>query len=176
MVSSAVFGERYLSKAGGVFDSEDEAREVARKIGDQTSVTVEQVEVVDPHDPEVDRKLEPESTGIAYTLVKSHVTLGILGILAGLGLGLLLVFFGGRIFATSPYYTTIVAAGLGAMGGLILGGLVSIRPDHDPLLLEVQRAAKEGRWAVVVHVRDEDEKHAVEAVLKEHAKEIKETL
>ncbi len=176
MALSAIFGERYLSKAGGVFDSEEEAREVARRIGDRTTVTSGQVEVVNPHDPQVGRKLEPETTGIAYTLAKSHITLGFAGAVVGVLVGLLLVFFGGQAFATSPYYTTIVAAAFGATAGLLLGGLVSIRPDHDPLITEVQRAAKQGRWAVVVHARDEDEKRAVEAVLKERAEDVKETL
>ncbi len=176
MALSAIFGERYLSKAGGVYDSEEEAREVARRIGDRTSVRDEQVKVVNPHDRQVGRKLEPESTGIAYTLVKSHVTLGIIGAVVGLLVGLLLVSFGGQMFATSPSYTTIVAAAVGAIAGLLLGGLASIRPDHDLLITEVQRAAKQGRWAVVVHARDEDEKRAVEAVLKERAEDVKKTL
>lgn len=176
MATSAIFGERYLSKVGAVFDSEEAARKAARKVTDETAVDSARVKVVEPHDAEAGRKLEPENLGIAYTLVKSHISLGVIGAVVGALVALVLVLSGIQAFADSPYYTFGVAAAFGAIGGMILGGLVSIRPDHDRVISEVRRAAREGRWSVVVHARDEAEKREVKNVLEDRSGEVRRTL
>lgn len=39
----------------------------------------------------------------------------------------------------------------GTMFGLMVGGFLTIRPDHEAVIGPVREAMKEGRWAVVVH-------------------------
>ena len=176
MATSAIFGERYQSKVSGIFDAEEAARGAARDVVEATTVTQDRVKVVGPGDPQAARKVEPESLGIAYTLVKSHISLGVLGVVAGLLIALVLLLVGVSPFAASPYYTIGVAMAFGGIGGLILGGLVSIRPDDTRLMAAVRRATGEGRWAVVVHARNAEEKRDSAAVLERLADESRRTL
>ena len=39
----------------------------------------------------------------------------------------------------------------GTMFGLMVGGLLTIRPDHEAVIAPVREGVKSGRWAVVVH-------------------------
>ena len=176
MATSAIFGERYLSKIGAVFDSECLARKAAREVMVQTAVRADQISFVRPHDNHVGRKLEPENLGIAATLVKSHLALGVAGAAIGIVAACLLVF--GRIppFSAAPYYTFGVTLFLGLTAGLLLGGLFALRPDHVGLITRIQDAARAGRWALVVHVRNEDEKANVGKILEHWDEEVTRTL
>lgn len=148
---SLLFGEHSLSKVAGVFDQADEARAVANELLRDGALEAEQVKVVSPDDPAVERKLEPEQAGIARTLIHAHIALGIAGLIAGLVVAATLLLLGVDFARSSPYYTVILAAAFGTVGGLMLGGFVSLRPDHDVLINKVEDAAHHGHWAVVVH-------------------------
>jgi len=39
----------------------------------------------------------------------------------------------------------------GGLIGLLLGGLLTARPDHVRVIATVRRAIRKGRWAVVIH-------------------------
>jgi|GEM_PF-3395538 len=39
----------------------------------------------------------------------------------------------------------------GGLIGLLLGGLLTARPDHVRVITTVRRAIRRGRWAVVIH-------------------------
>ena len=41
--------------------------------------------------------------------------------------------------------------------GLILGGLVTLRPDHELLINRVKEGLRMGRWVVVVHPTNPDQ-------------------
>ncbi|MGA7951452.1 MAG: hypothetical protein WCA45_15005 [Thiobacillaceae bacterium] len=148
---SILFGEHSLSKVAGVFDEAEEARAVADEIMREGALGAEQVRLVGPEDPAVERKLEPEQAGIARTLIRSHIALGIVGLIVGLVVAAALLLSGVEFARASPYYTVIITAGFGAVVGMMFGGLVSLRPDHDVLITEVEEAARQGHWAVVVH-------------------------
>jgi hypothetical protein len=153
MRTLAILGEEFPSKVGAEFASPDEARRAAEQLVKRTGIRARQVRVIEPRDPVMGRKLEPESSGIARTLVRTHTTLGLAGLLVGLVSGSLLVLFAMQPFASSPYYTIGLAAFFGAIAGLLLGGLVSLRPDHDTLITRVEDASRAGRWFVLVHTR-----------------------
>lgn len=157
MTTSAIFGERYLSKVGAVFDSSQDARAAADRLRTEAGIRSVQVRVVEPDDPDMGRKLEPEAAGIAGTLARAHVTLGIAGMVVGLLIAALLVLMDVTAFTWNPWYTFIVMGFFGAIAGLLLGGLVSLRPDHDRLIAWVKEAARGGRWFVLVHARDHAE-------------------
>ena len=148
---SMLFGEHSLSKVAGVFDEGEEARAVAKEILGEGALGADQVKLVGPDDPAVERKLEPEEAGIARTLIHSHIALGIVGLIVGLVVAAALLLSGVTFARASPYYTVIITAGFGAVVGMMFGGLVSLRPDHDVLITEVEEAAHHGHWAVVVH-------------------------
>ena len=56
-----------------------------------------------------------------------------------------------RYITSSPVAAGLVLLFFGAVGGLFLGGLVSLRPDHDPYVLAARDAMDSGRTTVVVH-------------------------
>ncbi len=66
---------------------------------------------------------------------------------------------------SSPFFTVGLAAVFGALGGMMTGGLVSMRPDRALLDTKVEAAVQEGRWAVVVHpVNHGEEERALEVL------------
>lgn len=168
MTASVLFGEKYLSKVGAVFDRGDEAQAAAERVGRESGIQTGQIRVLEPEDPALARKLEPETRGIARTLAKAHITLGTAGLVIGLGIALLLIALGVDAFAGNPWYTVMVFGFFGAIAGLLLGGLVSLRPDHDRLIAWVKSSTQDGHWFVLVHARNHDEerraKHALQAV------------
>jgi hypothetical protein len=169
MKHAGVLGERYVTKVGAVFETADEARRAAELVTSRVGLAPEQVRVVEPGDPRESRKLEPESRGIARTLVQSHLVLGALGAVGGALLAAVLLATEVRAFTASPWITFAWLTAFGAVAGLLLGGLVSLRPDHDPLNMKVEEETRSAsRWAIVVHVRD----HATAA----RAREVLESL
>lgn len=166
MTTSALIDEKFPSKVAAAFTSGDDARAAAVQLATETGISEGQIRVVEPNDPALDRKLEPESRGIARTLVKAHVKLGIAGLITGLLIALALVMSDLELFNSSPFYTFGLAGGFGAVGGMLLAGLVSLRPDHDRLIMRVQEAARHGRWFVLVHARDHAEERKARDALK----------
>lgn len=163
--ASAFFGEKYLTKVAAVFGDGDQARAAADRVARDAHIASDQIRVLSPDDPAMSRKLEPETRGIARTLARSHITLGIAGLLVGLGAALLLIALDIILFAWNPLYTVIAFGFFGAIAGLLLGGLVSLRPDHDRLIAWVRASAREGQWFVVVHARDHDEERRAKEAL-----------
>lgn len=163
--ASAFFGEKYLTKVAAVFDDGEQARAAAERVVRESGIASEQVRVLRPDDPAMARKLEPETRGIARTLARSHLTLGVAGLLVGLGAALVLIALDFILFTWNPLYTVIAFGFFGAIAGLLLGGLVSLRPDHDRLIAWVRASARDGQWFVLVHARDhQEERRAREAL------------
>lgn len=166
MGTSAIFGEEYLSKVGAEFEDGDQARDAAERVTARGGIDPGQVRIIEPGDPSIDTKLEPESRGIGRTLVAAHVTLGTTGLAIGLAIGLLLILLGIELFVSNPFYTILVFAFFGTIAGLLLGGLVALRPDHDRLISSAKRSERTGRWFVLVHARDRaEEREARQALL-----------
>lgn len=176
MATSAVFGERSLSKVGAVFADAEHARRAASELVSHYGLRSEQVRVVAPGDPGISGKLEPETRGIAVTLLKSHVILGVSGVVVGLMIATALVLSNIAAAASSPFYTFLVFAFFGGIFGMLLGGLIALRPDHDPLITRVMRASRKGRWSVVVHARNHEEEHRAKEALEEMGERVTETL
>jgi hypothetical protein len=173
---SLLFGERSLTTVAALFGQAQDARDAAEHVVKDARLPEKQVKVLGPGDPTMERKLEPEEPGIVHTLIKSHATLGVLGLVVGLAVG------GGLILAqvgwavASPYFTVGLAAIFGAVGGMMTGGLVSIRPDRTLLDTKVETAVQEGRWAVVVHPVNHGEEERVLDVLEHTSGEVVHTL
>jgi hypothetical protein len=173
---SLLFGERSLTTVAALFGQRRDARDAAQDVVHDAHLPETQVRVVGPGDPAVDRVLEPEDRGIANTLVKSHITLGLAGFIVGLTAGAILILAGVGWAVSSPVATLCLAAAFGAVVGLLLGGLVSIRPDRALLDTAVEAAIQKGRWAVIVHPFKRDEEMRALAVLQRSGGEVIRTL
>lgn len=168
MTASAVSGEIFTSKVGAAFGNGKDARTAAESLS-RRGIDAGQVRIVGPDDPAIERKLEPETDGIARTLVRSHVTLGVAGLVAGIAAAFVLIATGVDLFAANPLYAVLVLAFFGTTGGLILGGLITLRPEHDRLIVWATSSARRGRWLVLVHARDGDEQRAAREALQAHS-------
>lgn len=149
-----VLGEASGSKVAAVFAGEAQARDVAAALREALSLGDAQVQVLTPRDRRPGRKLEPESHGIFRTMLRAHAWMGALGLAAGAALFGVLWAVGVPLVANSPMLAAIAILPLSGMLGLMLGGLVTLRPDHDPYIVQVLEALGEGRCAVVVHAFD----------------------
>ena len=173
---SLLFGERSLTTVAALFGQAQEARDAAEHVVKDARLPETQVKVVGPGDPVMERKLEPEEPGIVHTLIRSHTALGIAGLIVGILIAGALILGGVEWAVASPYYTLGVAAIFFAVGGMMLGGLVSIRPDRTLLDTKVETAVQEGRWAVVVHPVNHREEERARDVLEHTTGEVVHTL
>jgi hypothetical protein len=84
-------------------------------------------------------------------MIKSHVVLGAAGAVAG-ALAAAVMASGGWAGATlSPGYTLLFLTVLGAYAGMLLAGLLTLRPDHGYVIRRLRDAIARRNWAVVVH-------------------------
>jgi hypothetical protein len=156
-IKRLIFGERSLTKVAGLFASKGQAETAAQQLKEAAGLDDPQVYVVGPPDgaaansPALSRKLEPEQAGIWRTLIRAHVAAGSAGVIGGILL--YLGFLSADIAAvkSTPGMSLVAMVFFGGLIGLLLGGLLTARPDHAWVIATVRRAVRLGRWAVVVH-------------------------
>lgn len=148
---TVVTGEVSNSKVAAVFPSEATARAAGEAVRAAVGLDRSQVQIITPHAAHPGRKMEPESHGIFRTIVIAHVRLGIVGVIVGALAFAGLYAWGLPLITQSAWFAGAVMVGFGAVAGLMLGGLVSLRPDHDAYIQSVRTALAEGHSAVVVH-------------------------
>jgi hypothetical protein len=161
--TSPVTGELSNSKVAAVFAELGAARRAAEGVAGELSLGSAQVQVIVPGEKLPGRKLEPESRGIWRTIVVAHVRLGIAGAVVGVLAFAALYASGVPFIVNSPVAAPLALLFFGAVAGLMLGGLVSLRPDHDPYVEAAREAMAEGSTTVVVHAfSSEQAGHAAE--------------
>jgi len=152
-----VFGERSLTKVAAVFDDKDSAEHAAEDLKQAGVISASQVSLVGPGDmagpagESLSRKLEPEPTGIWHTLIRAHVFTGTLGAIAGVLLYIVFAWSGNDAILSTPYMSLWIMIFFGTTFGLLVGGLLTLRPDHYRVIAMVRKAVASGHWAVVTH-------------------------
>jgi hypothetical protein len=171
-LKQAFFGERSVTKVAALFASHTGAESAARSLLDGSGLTASQVNILSPSDGEASnedvlvRAVEPEQRGIGQTLVRTHVTMGVLGLLVGLLLYAALTAMGSPGLRSTPVVGLVALVGFGITFGLMLGGVVSLRPDQGRVIGLVRRGLQSGKWAVVAHPLDATQTHLVLTSLK----------
>lgn len=175
-------GEKSLTKVVGVFASQAQAQAALGKLLATPGMAVDQARLLGPEDARLSRRemfsrtMEPEQRGIYKTIFVTH---GILGLAAGIG-GVLLYLWllrsGQPMVTSSPLLAFIAIVGFATTFGLLLGGLVTMRPDHVWLINAVRSALKQNRWAVVVHPTDERQSQAAKETLQQNGAELLKSL
>ena len=174
-----LFGEKSLTKIAAIFDSRGRAETTALRLRQAAGMSESQIKLVGPMDTvgivdaPLSRKLEPESTGIWHTMLRTHLVTGLLGMVLGALLYLSLWLLGNPSVQSHPMLMLFVTLFFGTIFGLLLGGLLSLRPDHYRVMAAVRKAIKRGGWAVISHpinheqtrdVIDELQRHRVNMV------------
>ncbi len=174
--NSPLTGEVSNSKVAAVFADEGAARAAAARLQTALQLTDAQVEVITPADRGPGRKLEPESEGILRTIVRMHVVLGLVGAVGGALVFAVLWAMAVPMIVNSAIMAATVLVVFGIVAGLMLGGLVSLRPDHDRYIATVLEAIGEGRSAVVVHAFSRQQNAQAAGMLKAASGEVVATL
>lgn len=152
MAWQALFGERATTKFAIIVDSHDAASAIVEDLmAEPAGLQASQVRLINPHEKGFDKKLEPETQGIVRTAVRAHLILGLIGAFIGLGVWIIAYFSGIAALISSPIFSLSAFVILGGVGGLLLGGLITARPDHQIVIHRVKTATKEGKWSVIVH-------------------------
>ncbi len=164
------------SKLAAIFPMSASARFAAAALVEQLGFKPAQVKLITPGTADTDIKLEPESGNIWRTIVRAHVKMALFGAAAGGVVFAVMLLMGLPHVASSPW----AAAGwwvlYGAIGGLFLGGLVTLRPDHDRYVQAVRQAIAAGRSAVVVHALSMQQQREAARFLAERGGEVTRTL
>jgi hypothetical protein len=176
MSDNPVTGEVSNSKLAAVFKNESAARVAATAVIAETNLQPTQVKVIPPDDPHPGIKMELESGGIWRTIIKAHSRLALAGLVAGALLFVLLRWLNVPAVVQSPWAAGMAMTAFGGVAGLFLGGLVSLRPDHDRYINATRDAMAEGRTTVVVHAVSEEQLTRAKDVLSARGAEITRTL
>ncbi|MFC5578249.1 hypothetical protein ACFPOA_09540 [Lysobacter niabensis] len=174
--TNPITGELSNSKVAAVFAHESAARQAAQGVAAALSLGVAKVQVIAPAEPHPGRKLEPESRGIWRTIVVAHVRLGIAGAVAGLLVYAALRAVGVPFIVNSPVAAALVLLFFGTVAGLMLGGLVSLRPDHDRYVEATRDAMAVGKTTVVVHAFSAGQRDQAAEFLRAQGGEVTSTL
>ena len=89
-----LLGENFPHKVSAEYSSKQAADRAVQLLVDKTNLPRNQILVVQPHDPNMALKIEPEVKGIARTFAKTHVVLGVGGLVFGLLLAAVLIVIG----------------------------------------------------------------------------------
>ncbi|GAA5087135.1 hypothetical protein GCM10023337_07270 [Paenalcaligenes hermetiae] len=175
MSTNMLSGEQSNTKLVAIFKSKQGAEQCAEQL-QQRGFDSNQLAIIAPHEKHYSRKLEPEQQGVKRTAIRSHVVLGAAGfVLAWLIWGGLYL-AGVELIVSSPIKSLIPILFFCTAGGLMLGGFVTMRVDHQAVIQEVDEAVDEGYWSLVMHSRDHQQTKRIEAFLKDQQIEFNRTL
>jgi len=174
--TSPITGELSNSKVAAVFPLEAAARQAAQGVAAALELGAAQVQVIAPTERHPGRKLEPESSGIFRTIVVAHVRLGIVGAVVGLLVFARLHAKGLPFIVNSPVAAALVLLFFGTVAGLMFGGLVALRPDHDRYVQATRDAMDAGSTTVVVHAFSAAQAHQAADFLRAQGGDVTSTL
>lgn len=155
-----MFGERPLAKVVGMFAHRSDADMAVRRLLRLPGMVPGQVRLLTPDHADLrpsdllGKTLEPEGRGFFTTLVRAHALAGLAGAVLGLIAFGYLIAIHEQAVLSSPLLAFIAIVGFGSTFGLMLGGLVSLRPDHLWVLAKVRPALRARQWVVVAHSAD----------------------
>ncbi|HET8807869.1 MAG TPA: hypothetical protein VFM76_05775 [Methylophaga sp.] len=171
-----VIDEKHPSKVAGTFNNEQTAKAAKEKLIKEGHFKASDIKIVHPNDAAISQKIEPKDTGIAKTLVNSHVIFGLAGLAISLIVAFILTMVGPEMFRSSPFQVYFALAFVGTSVGLMVAGGISIRPDQDPLITDTVEASTHNQWSVVVQIENDDDNERAQQLLKETAISVTHTL
>lgn len=175
-MEASITEEKNPSRISAIFNNEAEAKKAQTLLIDSGGFADNKINIIRPHDDDISKKLEPETGGVKRTIYKSHVVLGIVGIIVGLVLAAVVQLIGPDFMSGRTPTIYAIFAMIFGMLGLMLAGLISLRPDHDPVTTHVVEAVQEGKWALILQTHNKDEADRAAVLLKPVAHTIHESL
>lgn len=176
MTAASDAGETLPNKAAAMFDSPEAARRAADAVRAATGMPPRLVRTVDATTRHPGRALEPEPEGIFRLMLRTHAAFAVAGFAAGVLLYGLLYRLGVGFVVHAPVAAALTIVPFVTVGAMMFAGLATLRPDHDPYILSVLEACREGRAAVVVHGRTAAERDAAVDALRAAGGDVVRTL
>lgn len=171
-----VIDEQQPAKVAAIFNNEAEARAAREELINEGNFDAKAVSIVTPGDDNLSKKIQPESKGIAGTIIKSHGILGVVGLLAGLIAASILVAAGPTFTQASPFGTYFALGFVGLLIGMMLAGGITLRPDHDPLTNKTIQASQQHQWTVIVQTDARDANQLAKQILQNKAQSVSESI
>ncbi|MEX1199466.1 MAG: hypothetical protein WEB02_01635 [Methylophaga sp.] len=171
-----VIDEQHPAKVAAIFNNEAEARAAREELINDGKFGAETVNIVTPGDDNLSKKIQPESKGIAGTIIKSHGILGVVGLLAGLIAASILIAAGPTFTQDSPLATYFAMGFVGLLIGMMVAGAITLRPDQDPLTNETIQASQQHQWTVIVQTDDRDTNQLAKQILQNKAQSVSESI
>jgi len=162
-------GEKSNHKCVAVFDHHEDANDQRERLIDELSIDAGQLQLVQPRTRRPGRKLLPESSGIWDTMLRSHLIMGLAGALAGTTVFLGLLAGGIQPIVSNPFSAGFAFIHVGTLFGLMIGGLLTLRPDQVPYIRGAMRALRCGQTVLVVHARSAQQLSTAKALLQRPA-------
>lgn len=106
-----------------------------------------------PGDPDLEIKLEPDSSEVAHTLVRDAEIGGMAGLTTAAG-GVVLGTVKLTLFISHPVLTSLVVLGYGTAIGGTTGAIVGLRVKEDLFIGTLRDTLAAGHWVVIVHAAD----------------------
>jgi hypothetical protein len=95
--------------------------------------------------------------------------MGVLGLVAGTALYAILMAAGNGAMQGSPLLSLFALCAFGTTFGLILGGVLSLRPDQSRLVTLIRAGLRDGKWAVIAHPVDAAQTQQAVSALQGHS-------
>lgn len=151
MTWQILFGETATTKIAAFFDSGEAAAVAGAGLRSSAGLQLTQLRLIEPHEKDYSKKLEPETRGVPRTALRSHLVLGTIGLILGALLWAALYAKGIPAVVSSPQLSAGAIIFFSLIGGLLLGGLITARPDHELVIQRVRSEVEGGRWSLVIH-------------------------
>lgn len=177
-----MFGEKSLTKVVALYDDKASAEAMVGRVLRLPGMEPTQVRLLSQADLKTHRadlfgrKMEPEQRGIFQTAFRAHMVAGFGGFVLGLLLYAYWMNTGHPMITSSPMLAFIAIVGFATTFGLLLGGLVTLRPDHVRVITQVRSALRKGRWALVVHPTDSHQTQLAQELLEGSGAKVLRTL
>lgn len=148
----------------GIYHEEKLAREALDKLRD-SGFSDEQLRLINPHDPELERKLEPGGTDVAKTFIKDILIGTGVGGAAGAAGTAAFALLETAVFLTNPVMGALVITGYAAGVGGVVGAIKAIKLKETAFLGVVEDALKKGYWVVAVHAPDQEQEDKAHQII-----------
>ncbi|TVQ41670.1 MAG: hypothetical protein EA370_01425 [Wenzhouxiangella sp.] len=169
-------GEIFNHKIAGIFKDARQLDQCRDRLVDEVGTVGAQARTLRPGDQVDGAVLEPESRGIWLTLIRAHVWLALAGAVAGVLVFGILYALGVAFVVQNAWAAALLLMFFSAVGGGLLGGAVTLRPDHTPYLVKVQAALRDDRHVLLLHLDSQEQLAAVKSCLDACADETVATL
>jgi len=162
-------GESSDHKLAAIFHNPTDASMARGELEKCLPLDTRRCEVLTPSSAGISRQLLPESRGIWHTILRSHVLMGLAGALAGVTACFGLLAAGLPIVANNPWFAAFAFIHVTTLIGLMVGGLLSLRPDQIPYIRAAREALSSGRSVLILHARSADELSKAHELMRDSA-------